>query len=425
MVSRNALAPTGGAGHAGGILPTAAEPERTGSPADLAHLSQAERAARALAAFRPEKQVSIERALLGAVLDLRQTLRVVVSALVPKHADWCFVDLIDGDGIPRRVEVAHADPAKAPLAAEMRSISLGPGWATPSAQAIRDRSPRLLRDLSEELMQWATHDERHLGILRAMKPNSLLATPLVARDRVIGAITVLRSTMQPGLSEDDLVLLEELAVPAALALDDARWYQAERAGRAAAEEDADRERQARADAEKAVLRLRRLESASASFAGVLSTQALARVAIENGLSALGFSSATVVLATPSGFLDVLHAQGWPDDVARDARRMAPDAPALVAEAFRIQTAIWLPTPEALQAAYPNAGDLPRRIGDAAWAAVPLRVDGRTVGAMAIGFPHPRELDADEKRYVLTVAQQLAQALERARLRDLDAALRPA
>jgi len=387
------------------------------SAASLQHLSQAERAARALAETRREKEIPIERAFLHAALDFRQSLRILVAAVVPRLADWCFVDLIDGDGIPRRVEVAHADATKAPIAQEMRAISFGPGWATPAAQAIRDRSPRLYRDVSHDLMQWATHDERHLAILRAIRPNSLLAVPLIARDRAVGAVTLIRSAMQPGLDEDDLVFMEELAVPAALALDNTRWYQAEKSARLAAQEEADRERHELVEAQKGSLRLRRLESLSATFAGVLSPQALARFAVENGLSALEFSTATVVRAA-SGSLEVLHAQGWPDDLALEMRRMGVDAPAIVAEAYRTQTALWLPTAASLRESYPNAAELPERLGDEAWAAVPLRVDGRTLGAVGLGFPRPRDLDADEKRYFLAIAQQLAQALERARLRDL-------
>jgi GAF domain-containing protein len=414
-------APVGASGHAGqgGVILVPAD---DGSPpedaAELAQLSQAERAARALAGGHRERQIPIDRAFLDAALDLRRTLRVLVSAVVPRFADWCFVDLVDGDGVPRRVEVAHADPAKAPLAKEMRSIGFGPGWATPSAQSIRDGAPRLYRDVSNEIMEWATHDERHLAVLRAMRPNSLLAVPLVARDRTIGAITLIRSTTHPALSEQDLVFAEDLAAPAALALDNARWYQAERAARSAAEERADEEHAGRVEAEKAALRLRRLESVSASIGSLLAPQAIARVAVENGLSILEPSSATVVVATPSGeSLEVLHAQGWPDDLALQHRTMRRDAPALVAEAFRIQTAIWLSTEQALEAAYPNSAELPRRIGDQAWAAVPLRVDGRTTGAVGLGFPRPRDLDAEERRFVLTIAQLVAQALERARLRD--------
>jgi len=415
----SASAPTDGMGHAGGVIRVparAGEPDGT-APAELAHLSQAVRAERALAEGRREKDIPIDRAFLQSALDFRQTLRILVAAVVPRFADWCFVDLIDGDGVPRRVEVAHAEPAKAPLAAEMRAIAFGPGWATPGAQAIRDRAPRLFRDVTDEVMTWATHGERHLAVLRAIRPNSLLSVPLVARDRAIGAVTMIRSTMQPPLSEADLVFAEDLAVPAALALDNARWYQAERAARASAEDLADRERSERVEAQRAVLRLRRLESVSASLASVLSPAAIARVALENGLSALDPSSATVVRAVAGGALEVLHQQGWPDDLAREHRILAPDAPALVAEAYRIATAIWLPTPAALAESYPNAAALPLRLGDQAWAAVPLRVDGRVIGALALGFPRPRDLDTDVRRFVLTVAQQVAQALERARLRD--------
>lgn len=411
-------APSGGSGHGGGLIQVPAPEGEQLSAGALAKLTQAERAERALADGRREKAIPIDRAFLQTALDFRQTLRVLVASVVPRFADWCFVDLLDGDGIPRRVEVAHADPAKAQLADEMRAIAFGPGWATPGAQAIRDRAPRLFREVSEEVLAWAAADARHLAVLRAIKPNSLLSVPLIARDRPIGAVTIIRSAMSPGLDESDLVFAEELAVPAALALDNARFYQAERNGRASAEERAEEERIDRREAEKAVLRLRRLESVSGSLGGLLTPAAIARVALENGLSCLEPSSATVVRATPSGdVLEVLHSQGWPDDLARELRVLQADAPLVVAEAYRIGTAVWLATPAALEQSYPNAVELARKVGDQAWAAAPLRVDGRVTGAVALGFPRPRDLDADERRFLLTIAQQIAQALERARLRD--------
>jgi GAF domain-containing protein len=347
---------------------------------------------------------------------------VLVSAIVPRHADWCFVDLVDRDGVPRRVEVAFADPALAPLAREVRAVQPGPGWATPAAQAIRDRSPRLLRDMSEELMQWATYDERHLSALRAIRPRSLAAIPLVARDRAIGAVTVIRSVMAPGLTEEDLVLLSELAAPAALALADGGRLEAERAARAAAEEEARRERAGREAAERAVLRLRRVESVSATLAAPLPAAALARVAVQNGLSSLGFSTAFVVRGGPSGALEILLSLGRPENPRLEGDALAADDPSPAAEAFRIQTALWIPSPAALEQAYPGAFAA-RDPGEQAWAAVPLRVDGRTVGAIGLGFPRPRELDEDERRTMLTLAQQLAQALERGRLRELETASR--
>jgi GAF domain-containing protein len=198
-----------------------AEPSAPPLPAP----SQAERAARSLEEMK-RRELPFEQALLEDAIDLRATLRTVVAAFVPGFADWCFVDLLDEEGVPRRVEVAHADPGHALAAEEYRSIPLGRGWATPGAQAIRDRSPRIYSRLTDELMAWATWDERHLAALQATVPNSLMAIPLVARGTAIGALTLLRSGSSPPFWGDDLRRGVALAAPSALALDIARRFAA-------------------------------------------------------------------------------------------------------------------------------------------------------------------------------------------------------
>jgi GAF domain-containing protein len=256
MSARTTWAAAGTFGQASGSGPGAPSGTAPQDAAEGRALTQAERAERALAEGRREAAVPLDRAFLAASLDRRQVLRTLVAAAVPGFADWCFVDLLDEDGVPSRVEVAHADPAGAPLAREMLDIGFGPGWATPGAQAIRDRAPRLFREMTDEVMAWMTFDARHLGVLRAMKPNSLLSVPLRARERAVGALTLVRSTMVPGFVEADLAFAEALAAPAALAFDVARAFESERAARAAAEERAGREHAARVDAERALERAR-------------------------------------------------------------------------------------------------------------------------------------------------------------------------
>jgi GAF domain-containing protein len=224
--ARVPAAPSGTAGRAGGVIHVPAPATEAALPPADGPLTQAERAERALAEGRRPKEVPIDRAFLAACLDLPRTLRVLTSAFVPRFADWCWVDLLDAEGIPHRVEVAHAAPADAALAARMRALDVGAGWATPSAQSIRDLAPRLFREVTDEVMAWATHGEQHLAVLRAMRPSSLLSVPLVARDRRLGAVTLVRSTIVPALSEADLVLAQEIAVPAALAIDNARAFEA-------------------------------------------------------------------------------------------------------------------------------------------------------------------------------------------------------
>jgi hypothetical protein len=194
-------------------------------PEPPAEPSLSERAARSLDEMR-RRELPFEQALLEDAIDLRATLRTVASAFVPGFADWCFVDLIDAKGVPRRVEVAYANPGHAAAAEEYRAIELGPGWATPGAQSIRDRTPRLYSRLTDELMAWATWDDRHLAALRATVPNSLMAIPLVARGAAIGALTLLRSGSSPPFRGDELSRAVSLAAPSALALDIARRFAA-------------------------------------------------------------------------------------------------------------------------------------------------------------------------------------------------------
>jgi GAF domain-containing protein len=187
-------------------------------------LPLSERAERSLDLMH-RRELPFEHALLEDAMDLAATLRTVVTAFVPGFADWCLVDLLDEKGIPRRIEIAHADPRHSVVAEGYRAIAPGPGWATPAAQAMRDQTPRIYPRLTEELMEWATWDDRHLAALRATHPNSLMAIPLVAHGKAIGALTLLRSGSTPPYWGDDLKHAAALAAPAALALDIARRLQ--------------------------------------------------------------------------------------------------------------------------------------------------------------------------------------------------------
>ena len=62
---------------------------------------------------------------LAGSLELDQTLRHVAETLVPQFADHCFIDLLQGDKLIRRVQM-H------PAAGRQRREP-GPGWAIRSA----------------------------------------------------------------------------------------------------------------------------------------------------------------------------------------------------------------------------------------------------------------------------------------------------
>ena len=61
--------------------------------------------------------------------------------------------------------------------------------------------------------------------MRTIGLRSYMCVPLVARGRIIGALTLLSSSAQRRYGPDDTALAEDLARRAALAVDNARLYQ--------------------------------------------------------------------------------------------------------------------------------------------------------------------------------------------------------
>lgn len=378
-------------------------------------LTMAERAARSLAEdLRPQHPLEVR--LLLSSLEPAAVHTTICAAFVPGTADWCFLYQVDQDGIPRRVAVGHADPVEPRLLARIRAVHPGPGWANLTAQAIRDRTPRLFREVSDEVLRWAAHDDDHHAVLKDLAPRSMLVLPFVARDRVVGGVTLMRGAGRLGYTEEDLVAAQKLCVPIAIAMDNAREAEVLRAARAEAERLADVERHERLLAQTALLRLRRIQSLASTLSAPLSAEAAARVAFESGLALLGPSDGAVALGAGDR-LEVLHAPGWPSDVVADWSVIPRDAPALIAEAWRAQRPIWISSLDDLRQRYPSAGALVERLGGQAYAAVPITCDGACIGALNVGFRHPRYFDDAERDFVLAVAALLGQAVARARLRE--------
>jgi len=164
---------------------------------------------------------------LASSLDHATTLATLARLAVPTLADWCLVDLVEEDGLVRRVEVASADPADAPLAARIRRFppQQDGNPAHPPTKAMREGRPVLLQEVPAGRLSAQAHDEEHARTMAATHPISILSVPLVARGRTLGALTFLttvRSGRRYGAVE--LEAAEDLARRAALSVDNARLY---------------------------------------------------------------------------------------------------------------------------------------------------------------------------------------------------------
>jgi PAS domain S-box-containing protein len=201
--------------------------ERTASD-ERQRLLEAEQAARAEAeAARDQLEfLSEASAILGSSLNYQHTLTRVAQLVVPRLADWCAVEVVEGD-TPTQVSVAHADPAKVELARRLREeypTVVDDENPQGAAKVLRTGQPDILYDIRPEQIDAAAVDDEHLELLRSLQLTSSMVVPLIARGRILGTLTFVGAESGKRYTDDDLPLAMDLARRAAVAIDNARLY---------------------------------------------------------------------------------------------------------------------------------------------------------------------------------------------------------
>jgi PAS domain S-box-containing protein len=163
--------------------------------------------------------------LLGSSLDYEQTMRQVAELAVPRIGDWCAIDILDDQGIPRRIAVAHTDPAKIAFAQEIQDrYPSDPDSPRGLSAVLRTGQPDMMSDIPEEFIEQSARDAEHLEVLRSLQLRSYMCVPIIAAGQTLGAITFVGAESGRRYSPDDLAFGESLAARAAAAISNARLF---------------------------------------------------------------------------------------------------------------------------------------------------------------------------------------------------------
>ncbi|MFF0667580.1 SpoIIE family protein phosphatase [Streptomyces tendae] len=173
-------------------------------------------------------------ATVGSTLDVRTTGDELVRALVPAFADAATVDLLD-DGAVAAERAAGPPPTEVPL----RRVAFAPPTAevsrregdsrplpfpTPYTQVLNDMRARLVRVSSDD--PWLSTDPEGFEPLVRAGVHSMIVAPLLARDTVLGLLTLYRHRTDP-FEEADLDVARQAAFTASVHLDNAHSYRRE------------------------------------------------------------------------------------------------------------------------------------------------------------------------------------------------------
>ncbi|MBD1873210.1 PAS domain S-box protein [Nodosilinea sp. FACHB-131] len=189
--------------------------------------------------FRSALLVDISTTL-ASLLNHTDTLERVADRVVPFFADWCAIDLLhpaqgSGQSI-ERVAMAHCDRAKVELGWQLHRQyppSLVALEGVP--KILRTGQTQLVAEIPPAMLEGAAHDAEHLRLLQGLGLKSCIIAPLIARGQTLGAISFVMAETGRRYAANDLALAENIAHQVAIAVDNARLYQAEQTARSEAE----------------------------------------------------------------------------------------------------------------------------------------------------------------------------------------------
>lgn len=345
-------------------------------------------------------------ALLEVSVDHRRALERIVELVVPELADYATLREVLEDGSLERLAVRHADPSKAGLVARLEAYqSSRPPVAL--LEVVATGRSRLAPEIPRQGLLEAAQDEHHLRLLEELDARSAMMVPIPARGRIVAVLSLVTAESGRTLGEADLLLAEDLARRAGLAIDNARLYEAEQRSRAEAEA-------ARAEAEATRAALSLLVDASSLLSNSLN--------YEQGLVRLARLAASSICDLC--LVDILDPGGTPRRVAAELADLSHQDLALVL--LRRYAPVAGSSHPAVRVMAtgrpefsPEMGDefmrettedaehlrITQKLGFLSYMCIPLEARGRVLGALtlvATVFSNRRYTDGD-----LSLAQDLA------------------
>ncbi|MFE9809800.1 SpoIIE family protein phosphatase [Streptomyces sp. NPDC005227] len=178
---------------------------------------------------------------VGTTLEVDQTARELADIAVPELADVVAVDILDSALACRRMRRPDNGPEF------FRALALKASHPTVALRAadppgdlatyegdrlvtlcVHTGRPVLVRHVGEQDLPRIARDAQASALLARAGVHSYLAVPLIAHGEVLGALDLKRTRNPVPFDDDDVVLATELASRAAVAIDNARWFQSVR-----------------------------------------------------------------------------------------------------------------------------------------------------------------------------------------------------
>ncbi|MFJ9692028.1 SpoIIE family protein phosphatase [Kitasatospora sp. NPDC101183] len=230
--------------------------------------------------------VNVASTRIGTTLEIDRTAQELAEVATPRLADTVVVEILeelvrgerttaaptDGSALLRRMAFHSVHGSTLSPIARLGGVHrFLPG--SPYAWCLEHRQPVLVPRMDEEGMAWFADDPVRTAAVREQNVRSFMVVPLIARGTPIGVAGFYRTVLDRPYVDEDLALAGELAVRAAVSIDNALLFTRER-------DAADARQRALDEARAAQQRLSLLNEATARIGTTLDLHRTARELVQ-------------------------------------------------------------------------------------------------------------------------------------------------
>jgi PAS domain S-box-containing protein len=158
----------------------------------------------------------------------------------------------------------------------------------------------------------------------------------------------------------------------------------------------------------------RLHELTAALSGEITREGAIDRLLEQSVAGLGADAGAVGLVDRSGSeVELVGSAGYSETGIGGWKRFALDAEVPMSASIRSGEAIWTESGDELIRRFPALGEASIRFQSLA--VIPLAIEGRPFGALALSFATRHRFDTEARTFLITAVRQAAQTLDRARL----------
>jgi len=167
---------------------------------------------------RASVRTRMGRALAESLIE-GNTLDEILRLLIPSHADWAILHLVE-EGHVRRAAVVHADAAfEQRMRTSLTRMPFVSDAPAGPARVIQTGKAYLIREVTPAVLE----KQPDPAMLQEVGLGSFISVPLRVRGQIIGVLTLARRA-EHAYDEEDLAFAEDVAYRLAIAVENRRLF---------------------------------------------------------------------------------------------------------------------------------------------------------------------------------------------------------